>query len=115
MGPQREPCQRCGSRRHAQGACLEVDVQALMVEEKKEPVRDYSKVEVPPGCTLLDMIRPVREAVPNATVRLPKKNIDSDITCPICMNIICEVAVSECRVPNSRACVGAHGEEEGPR
>jgi hypothetical protein len=81
-----------------------VDVEALMAEEQKEKkaVRDYSKVEVPPGCTLLDMIRPVREAVPNATVRLPKKIIDSDMTCAICMNIICEVAVSEWRAPGCR-------------
>ena len=46
---------------------------------------------VPAGCSLLDMIRPVREAVPNATVRLPKKIIDSDLTCAICMNVIEEV------------------------
>ena len=70
---------------------MEVDVEALMVEEKKKAVRDYSKVKVPAGCTLLDMIRPIREAVPNATVRLPKKIIECDVTCAICMNIISEV------------------------
>jgi hypothetical protein len=93
----RDPCPTCGSRQHAVGACMEVDYEALLIEEKKTPVRDYSKVKVPAGCTLLDMIRPVREAVPNATVRLPKKLIDSDLTCAICMNIICEtMIISDC-------------------
>ena len=74
---------------------MDFDVEALMTEESKKPVRDYSKVQVPAGCTLLDMIRPVREAVPSATVRLPKKVIDSDMTCAICMNIICEVRLRQ--------------------
>ena len=97
MQPVREPCPTCGSRWHAIGACMEVDVEALIVEEKKKLVRDYSKIKVPAGCTLLDMIRPVREAVPNATVRLPKKIIDSDLTCAICMNVICEaMTITDC-------------------
>jgi len=76
---------------------MDVDVEALIVEEKKQPVRDYSKIKIPQGCTLLDMIRPVREAVPNATVKLPKKIIDSDLTCAICMNIMCEaMIISDC-------------------
>ena len=75
----------CGSRRHAPGACdfsVEVALEASPGKAKA--------IKVPPGLTMVDMLRPVREAVPNATVRLPRKLIDVDLTCPICMNAIDE-------------------------
>lgn len=85
---------------------MKADVEAMAVEEKK-PVRDLSKVKVPAGCTLMDMIRPVREAVPNATVRLPKRIIDSDLTCAICMNIISEaMIISDCLHRFCSDCIG---------
>ena len=82
-------------------------MEALLLEEKKRPHKDLTRITVPPGCTLLDMIRPVREAVPNATVRLPKRVIDSDLTCAICMNIICEtMIISDCLHRFCSDCIG---------
>jgi hypothetical protein len=78
------PCFQCGSVRHA-GLCSSPASDPVKddgrARKKAKTGNDKAKVLLSPedikrGLTVWDVSRPVREAVPNATIRIPKKIIN---------------------------------------
>jgi hypothetical protein len=83
------PCEQCGSVRHF-GLCSAPNDSAkddgrarkkakIVVQEKKISL---SPEDVKRGLSVWDVNRPVREAVPSATIRIPKKVINRQILSP---------------------------------
>jgi hypothetical protein len=49
------------------------------------PKTEKTELDIPEGLTRIDVMRPIREAVPNATVRIPKKIINRCVCVCVCV------------------------------
>ena len=82
------PCLQCGSVRHI-GLCASIAdpvKDEYRARKKAKTIVFEKKIMISPedakrGLTVWDVNRPVREAVPNATIRIPKKVINRQNFC----------------------------------